>query len=268
MEIRVIVAAHKPYRMPTDPMYLPLFVGSAGKENISGTRGGALEVFARDDRGENISAKNPNFCELTGVYWAWKNLNADAVGLAHYRRHFGHANKKDIMSGALKETEAVKLFETADILVPKKRRYFIETLASHYSHTHDAKHLELAGKAIERICPEYTEAYKKAIGRTWGYMFNMFIMRKKYLDEYCEFLFPILFELENEISTEGLSAFEARLFGRISELLFNAFIIVKKEQGVKVTEVPMFSTEKVPWGKKILAFLMAKFSGKKYKGSF
>ena len=63
--VKVIVAAHKPYTMPSDKMYLPLHVGSAGKESIG---------YQRDDDGENISSLNPYFCELTGLYWAWKNL--------------------------------------------------------------------------------------------------------------------------------------------------------------------------------------------------
>lgn len=80
MEIKVIVAAHKKYQMPKDELYLPLQVGSALHDSIG---------YARDNDGDNISDKNPNFCELTGLYWAWKNLDADAVGLVHYRRHFG-----------------------------------------------------------------------------------------------------------------------------------------------------------------------------------
>ena len=75
MTIKILVATHKPYRMPADSVYLPLQVGAAGK--------GALG-FRRDDDGENISAKNANWCELTGVYWAWKNLEADAVGLVMF----------------------------------------------------------------------------------------------------------------------------------------------------------------------------------------
>ena len=66
MNIKIIVAAHKPYFMPDDDMYLPLQVGSFEKEGIG---------FARDDTGDNISEKNPRFCELTGIYWAWKNLD-------------------------------------------------------------------------------------------------------------------------------------------------------------------------------------------------
>ena len=87
MNLRVVVAAHKPYWMPADPVYLPVQVGAAGKESIPG--------YTRDDSGENISAKNPHYCELTGLYWAWKNLPGDAIGLAHYRRHFARPGRGD-----------------------------------------------------------------------------------------------------------------------------------------------------------------------------
>ena len=78
MDIKVIVAAHKPYRMPQDSMYLPLHVGRALADHNLGWQG--------DNTGDNISLKNPYYCELTGLYWAWKNLKADAIGLVHYRR--------------------------------------------------------------------------------------------------------------------------------------------------------------------------------------
>jgi hypothetical protein len=79
MSIKIIVASHKKYRMPNDKIYLPLHVGAEGKNDFG---------FEKDNSGENISSKNPFFCELTGLYWAWKNLNDDYIGLAHYRRHF------------------------------------------------------------------------------------------------------------------------------------------------------------------------------------
>ena len=68
MNIKVIVAVHKPYWMPIDGCYLPLHVGKEGKNDIG---------FVGDNTGDNISSKNANYCELTGLYWAWKNLQAD-----------------------------------------------------------------------------------------------------------------------------------------------------------------------------------------------
>ena len=78
-DIKIIVATHKPYEMPIDKMYMPIHVGAEGKDNIG---------FQRDDCGINISDKNYSFCELTGLYWAWKNIEFDYLGLVHYRRHF------------------------------------------------------------------------------------------------------------------------------------------------------------------------------------
>lgn len=77
--IKIIVAAHKPYEMPDDEVYLPVYVGAMGKTDVG---------YQRDDEGENISILNPYFCELTGLYWAWKNLSEDYIGLVHYRRLF------------------------------------------------------------------------------------------------------------------------------------------------------------------------------------
>ena len=78
----VLVAAHKPYRMPEDALYLPVQAGAAGKESIG---------YQRDDEGENISALNPCYCELTVIYWAWKNLGSEYqyIGLAHYKARRG-----------------------------------------------------------------------------------------------------------------------------------------------------------------------------------
>ena len=84
MTCTIVVATHKPYRMPSDPCYLPLHVGRAGKEDIG---------FSGDDTGENISQKNPFYCELTGLYWLWRNVDSDYKGLVHYRRHFGGSGK-------------------------------------------------------------------------------------------------------------------------------------------------------------------------------
>ena len=186
--IKIIIATHKKYFMPNDEIYIPVHVGSKGKESIG---------YQRDDDGENISEKNPYFCELTGLYWAWKNLKADFVGLIHYRRFFstkGFFNRKNISLDELylSEKEAQNLLQNYDIIVPKKRKYYIETLYSHYANTMHKEHLDETRKIISEICSQYTDSFDLVMKQTSGYMFNMFVMPKNLVDEYCGWLFPIL----------------------------------------------------------------------------
>ena len=75
--IKLIIATHKEFQMPQNKeLYLPIQVGSEGKDDLG---------YQRDNTGENISLLNPYYCELTGLYWAWKNLDCDYLGLVHYR---------------------------------------------------------------------------------------------------------------------------------------------------------------------------------------
>ena len=249
--------------MPEDEMYLPLQVGAAGKEKIG---------FQRDDEGENISELNPFFCELTGLYWAWKNLQADYIGLVHYRRHFSLHKSSDKWQSVLKEKDIHNTLGTIRAYVPKKRRYWIETLYSHYEHTHYIEQLDETRKIIEKQCPEYLQVFDKTVRQRWGYMFNMMIMDRLLLDEYCNWLFPILFELRNRLGEEGLTPFHRRYYGRVSEIIFNVWMKQKTETGEirkdQIKELPYIQMEKTNWIKKGTAFLMAKFTGRKYEGSF
>ena len=93
----------------------------------------------------------------------------------------------------------------------------------------------------------------------------MFIMKKEILDEYCTWLFSILFELEKRVDVSKYDEFHARFFGRISEVLLNVWINKNK---LDYKEVKVIDIEKINWLKKGMSFLMAKFTGKKYRKSF
>lgn len=263
---KIIVALHKKYDVPQDDIYLPLHVGREGKEDLG---------YQGDHTGENISIKNPEFCELTGLYWAWKNLNCAYIGLAHYRRHFtvktAHFGKKNTkMEMVLSGEELKKLVLRYQIILPKKRRYYIETLYSHYAHTHYKEHLDVTREIIKRRHPEYLSYFDKTMKQRSGYMFNMYIMEKRLSDAYCEWLFDILFELEKQIDMPELSKFQGRFYGRVSEIIFNCWLNYQLEnrKGLKVKEIGCIHMEKINWLKKGTAFLKAKFGNKKYEGSF
>ncbi|MDD6790451.1 MAG: DUF4422 domain-containing protein [Lachnospira sp.] len=269
MDIKILIASHKKYLMPSDPLYLPIQVGACIPVNGKKVDFGYL----KDDAGDNISGKNPEFSELTAVYWAWKNLSADYIGLVHYRRYFSVVKKgKKPFDNIMTKSEAEAILRNHDIIIPKKRHYFIETLYSHYSNSLEEKHLILARTIIHERCPEYLETFDRTMKRTWGYMFNMMVMRRDYFDSYCKWLFDILFELEKRIDLTGYTSFERRLFGRVSELLFDVWLEHQIEQGriarKQIQEISIISTEPVNWLKKGAAFLAAKLFHKKYKKSF
>ena len=115
--IKIIVATHKKYNMPKDNMYLPVHVGRQGKDDIG---------YQGDNEGENISEKNPFYCELTGLYWAWKNLNADYIGLAHYRRNFVYKKGKNKFECIASKEYMNKKLDEADVILPMKRKLYIE----------------------------------------------------------------------------------------------------------------------------------------------
>lgn len=260
-DIKIVVATHKKYQMPEDKMYIPVQVGAEGKEDLG---------YQKDNSGENISEKNPYFCELTGLYWAWKNLSADYIGLVHYRRHFS-VNKKIPKSESekfkilLTEEQASEKLEKVDVILPKLRKYYIENLYSHYEHTMYIEPLDETRKIIEKKYPEYIEEFDKLHKRTSAHMFNMFVMKKEILNEYCTWLFDILFELEKRTDPSKYDSFHARFYGRVSELLLDVWI--NKNQ-IKYEEVKVIDMQNVNWIKKGTAFLQAKFTGKKYGKSF
>ena len=268
-KIKIIVATHKKYRMPDDSMYLPLHVGAQGK---TGPDGKPLDLgYCKDNTGDNISELNPGFCELTGLYWAWKNLKADYIGLVHYRRHFSIKYTCRKFDGILKYSEIRPYLGKIKVFVPQKRRYFIETLYSHYGHTHYSSQLDETRKIISEFYPEYLKSYDKVLHHTYGYMFNMMIMQKDLLNEYCTWLFDILFKLKERIKMPKLSAFQSRYFGRISEIIFNVWMDYQLSRGHikknEVKELHCVHMEKINWLKKGKMFLRAKFMHKKYDES-
>lgn len=261
MRVKLLIATHKYVPLPTSDLYMPIHVGAANTK---------VELpFQKDDEGENISVLNPYFSELTAQYWGWKNLECDYVGLVHYRRYF--SNRKVKYQAEINLDDAVLSVDVLNqklkpntMYVAKKRKYYIETLYSHYANTFTAEHLDCAREIIAELTPEYIPAFDQVMKQTGGYMFNMYIADKQTSDRYSEWLFPILFELHNRIDSTTMSAFEARFVGRVSELLLNVWV---QYQQLEVEELDILDAFPVDWVEKITGFLKAKFLKKKYTQS-
>lgn len=246
-DLKIVVASHKPYWIPEDSCYLPVQVGAAGKDTIPG--------FQRDDEGENISQKNPNYCELTGLYWAWKNLEADYFGLAHYRRHFAASRIGEKKSRVATGEQLMSALDSTGIVVPKNRNYYIETNYSQYVHAHHAEDLAITREIIAELEPETIWKYDELMNRTYGHRFNMFVMRRDLANAWCEWLFSILFELEERLDISNYNTNDARVFGFVSERLLDYWL---ESNGLNYIEMPVVNLENQHWIRKGASFLERK----------
>lgn len=254
-EIKIIVVSHKPYAMPDDPIYIPVEVGAANRSQ---------HFFPnRDDLGkDNISAKNKNYCELTGIYWAYKNLEYDVLGLVHYRRYFRKRNffvsKK--LKNVISQKEIEKKLAKADFILPKKRHYYIESNYSHYVHAHKAEPLDKTREIIQKDYPSYLAAFDHRRKKRSGHYFNRFIGRKEVVKGYLDWVFDILFKLEMQIDVSSYSDYDQRVFGFISERLLDVYI---EANHLTFTEQKYDFRERQNWLKKGFAFLKRHFAGSK-----
>lgn len=264
--VKIIMASHKEASFPDDAIYVPVLAGSSLYE------GEIPEGFTPDNEGENISFLNPMFCELTALYWGWKNLpditNEDSyLGLVHYRRLFGTEKK-----GPIGYSDIESYLGKYKIILPTKRHYYIDSLRLHYEHTHGSEALDETRKIIDESYPQMITSFDEALEKTSGYMFNMMIMRGDIADSYLTWLFAVLDELCTRLDSSSMDAYDKRFPGRISELLLNVWLCYQGKTGqirhkdIKV--IPMYCTTGEKTAEKAKALLKAKFKGEKYHGSF
>lgn len=257
-DIQILVATHKKYKMPESDIYLPIHVGREGKEDLG---------YQGDNEGDNISLKNVNYCELTALYWAWKNLKCDYVGLNHYRRYFtrnGFIKKYILLQPKknliLEKKELEKLLVDYDLILPKKRNYYIESIRTHYKNAHFIKDLNEVEKIIIEKYPTYHSNFDQVMNQSKLHLYNMFVMSKDNFNEYADWLFDILFELEKRIDISGYDDYQKRIYGFLSERLFNVWI---NHKNLRCAELEVVNLEGVNWYKKANEFLKRKFKSPK-----
>ncbi|MEZ8445427.1 DUF4422 domain-containing protein [Vibrio splendidus] len=246
----IIVATHK--KFDTSLLlnnYFPVQVGCHyNKVNLG---------FLKDDDGVNISNKNKNYCELTALYYVWKNelKNVNYLGLAHYRRLFVRDSIKARFNQSkelIEESDIITILSSYDIILPKKRVYPLSTVKQHYCKSHYSKDLILLEELISEYYPEYSSALDEVMNSKSIHLYNMFIMQSDLADSYCNWLFDVLFKLEGIINISNYDAYQARVFGFISERLLNVW--VRKNQ-LKVKELYVYEPDGRRYTEKAIKYI-------------
>ncbi len=210
MSIKLFTITHKAFTPPKNPMYVPLHVGRANAEDLG---------FLGDETGDSISQLNPYFCELTGMYWLWKNYHeADYIGICHYRRYLLNEN-----GSIFTETQLETMLKKYDILTTK-----LLTLPGSYYNgfkaNHHSKDLITTGDVLKEKYPEYKIIFDELVHGPHTYFGNIFITSKENYNRYCEWLFDILFEVQKRTDFTGYNGYQKRLFGFLSEFLQTVWI--------------------------------------------
>jgi len=237
IRIKILVACHKPFSLPNNEQYFPIQVGKSGASMDLGIQG--------DDEGDNISEKNYCYCELTALYWAWKNLkDVDIIGLCHYRRYFDfHKQGLCFMPDTTFPISSINELDFSldrellnDILcgrivIPKAIPWNC-SLKQQYCEGHLSDDFKTLQKVVfETQKEKYKNAFKEVLVK--GYKFspyNMMVMRWDDFDCYCSWLFDILNKVEELVDISHYSPYQKRIFGFMSEYLQNVWLYAEKKQ--------------------------------------
>ena len=198
--------------------------------------GSKWDQYIHDDDGINISEKNASYCELTALYWGWKNSEADIKGLCHYRRYFSndnhvnliplvYVNTKSIVKNSLSEEQIRKLFEeNYEIILPMRYSPYPDTVEADLLNYCYKSDIETLKKIITEEYPDYNDDLLEVLSsRNMSYC-NMFIARKDTYDNYCEWLFSVLKLIEERCDITEYDTQHKRIYGYLAEVLLNVYV--------------------------------------------
>ncbi len=249
-DIKILVCCHRDDIRAGEPPYLPIHVGKALSP---------LELgITCDNTGDNISEKNPSYCELTGMYWAWKNLKSvDIIGLCHYRRYFDfHGQCPPLMphlqcppsrlaSLNLTVPESIVEAVSQGKVVTAQPLHYIHNIAMNYYMLYLSDDFRTLRQAVVQAeGGRYAHAFDRAMLRSNSFApYNMFLMRWDDFDRYCSWLFNVLARVESHTDISHYTPFQKRIFGFMAERLLNVWLVAEKPRQTIRKPVIMLSDQ-------------------------
>ncbi len=245
-----------------DPIYQPVIAGKKLLKTHSSMMG--------DDTGDNISDKNKQYSELTGIYWVWKNTTQNIIGCCHYRRFFTAmpvpffyelrysyywlaglykkrhgliytANTKFFASRILNKKQVLDIFNTYDAILPQSRKlkYSVE---AHYCRYHNGNDLKILAAIIDKYYPDYKDAFSAVLKQKRMYANNMFILPQNLYERFIEWWFGVLFKFEKHIEVDNYVGYQERVLGFAAERLLNVWF---SHANLKIKELPVIYFKKL-----------------------
>lgn len=210
-----------------------------------------------DDTGDNISGKNKSFCELTAMYWMWKNMDSEYYGLFHYRRMLNFSGIKnnyfyDFSDMTIKkfgwdESTILDMCGAYDIITGPRwnvHPYAVPSLPmsnyDFYAREHHQNDLDMLMQVVLERSPELYEHVKTYMNGTTCFYGNVFIMRRDYFKRYAAWVFDILFEVERRSDVSNYDSYQGRVWGFLAERMMGAYIdYLSATEQPKLKQLPM-----------------------------
>ena len=219
---------------------LPLYVSYVAEGLIS------------DGSGENISQLNPYFCELTVLYWIWKNYKCDFVGLYHYRRYLTYTPDNAMLQPrnqlevditedniqhltSINQLEALrKMLNVFEVIIPRKFTQ-LPSVSVLYQGLHEPAPWLAFLRVIKRKYPNQSWAVDFFNTSKSTTVCNMFVTNWNIFDAYCQDLFDITTEVFKELGSP-YSSRDNRYPGFLAERFLGFWLVLK---GLRTEEVPI-----------------------------
>lgn len=246
------VAYHLDAPIVTGPGLIPIHVGRA-------TATSPLMGMIGDDTGDNISDQNAHYCELTALYWAWKNdTDSSHIGLMHYRRFLdltgaypsheaeNYIDRLDLTEWTASVGDWLASDDLPDIVVPMQHEMG-RTLEGNYRKRHRPRDFDALRQIINEHHADWSDAFETAAAKPSMRLGNIALMRRDLLDEYCIVLFDVLARLaEAPVDRSNYSAQQQRYLGYVAERLLTVFMkkMSSERPELKVLETNIINTSK------------------------
>ena len=212
-------------------LYVPMNTG-----NLKGTNDWCDKHLRYEtDFKDNIAHLNSKLNEMTAIYAYWKNLmkDADYIGFNHYRRLFRIEDLNDIAEYDIIDAKPVPMVLNMSYFTGSPIPTFVSTdIKNGYAICHKIEDWNMMEELLKKT-PYYVDFEDWSKQNSLTSPCNMFIMKKKIFEEYCEFIFPILFELDKQVDLTGYDNYQKRQISFLAERLTSLFIYCKVEQGYK-----------------------------------
>lgn len=222
----IYVITHKQFNTFDKKNYIPILVGAKKNNNFTND-------YIHDDIKDNISCLNDSYCEMTGMYWLWKNCSDYYIGISHYRRYFAKIKKIFEFRGRYISLskhpyeictydELISELESVDFVV-KKSEYRKETLDVIFKKLGDELWDNLKNSFAE-LYPQYVSNFCEIEKSHTHFNCNMMVTTKEKYDDYCEFLFSIAFKMDENHKYKTGHRYHNREIGYIGEFILKLWI--------------------------------------------